>query len=1089
MYLLSASRRWALPLLSLSLLGAIAGCSRGSASLSSPDTARPAGSDLPPLMSLIHTDNDVLTTGQSPLGVFDFAYDAASNSASLTPLRAATAIGVGSNIATDVTAALSTATFGCPSCFAITSVDREVIDGQSVLTLGLRVRHPFQAPSIPTSRADLHINNVRLVFQSLGTQEFFGDAPNDPLVTGNVIRIRNADGYALLPTTFIPLPEGVTGNLFPFKVFETGDNQSNPFGNFQPTTGWSSVLSTPTGFNVLPMGGEATTDLQINLPGTQTQQISGRIALLANFVVSAGNRSQRPTPTYYMPEGAMLEAWSVEVTTPGPFLGGGEEVGTVSVAVADWQATASQDPLFPDTANPGGLLADSLPASVLVDIPGFNASGPFGPAGAPVSGTGTPVDPLVYELSITKPAGTPAGTYPVLVKVLDTRSNQDALNASLSVTTGLSMLEQIATYQTGTISVGVGDAPPTCGGYNLTPPPVSGTVSVAPFVNVVAAFDGTNDDNGIALVEMDWDYDGTFALSSDPAYRSTASLSNLSYQYDTLGLRTVAIRFTDTIGQTNNPVCTFLVNVTTASLPPYCGGFTINGNLPGPQTLTGGCPVTLAFDWTNDPDGNINYVEVDWDYDGTFASSGDPDYSQLFESSIVDSLTRVLLSTRTIALRWTDLTMESNDPATCQYVITVTGGVSGPAASLIPNSYLANAARIQPVDHRTPVASHGDNVYVLIRKSGTPFNSYIFRSADGGQTWGPGTEVGNAGVGTGTGGAGNYTTLALAVTASGKLLLFGAEFGGPFAYWINRLENSGVNEVAFDPAATNVLMFNAAGGTDTFPFATGFHADPSVQTDPTDASIAYVAATDGIAGNNSQRVRLVRVNNASSGTLSFSLLGDAFSSPGQSNFEPLIRVDGEGDVHCIVKNTNVLKYKEYKKGAGSIPADQTLSTIIGVPFNPYMAIGGDLLPVVTYDLSSDVYLLKASNATAPTFGASTPVLASSSVVSTQVRPFVDVDKTNNNIFVSYGDNRYGGTESSTLRLATTLSVWNSALTSTLVCDLQVDGPGTDDNNNNFGDSIVHITQDFSPSAKRYLVFWLDGDAAANTDPLYCRVYQ
>lgn len=1078
------------------MLLSLLGCSQnGSQTAPSPTNAATPATDAAILSTLVHTFTEDYATGQAPLGLFDFVLDPRTNEFDITPTRAATAVGLGANIATDVTSALSTATFGCPTCFQVTGLDREVIDGQIVVSIDLKVRHPFVSPSLPTSRADLHINNVRALVMATGSQAFYGDSPSDPEVTGNVGLIRNADGYSSPPQTFLPLPVGVTGNLFPFKVFETGDNLTAPTGNFSPTTGWSTVTSDPQGFNVLKMGGEATTTVQFVLAGSQTAQVSGRVMLLSNFIVSAANRSQRPTPQYFMPEGAMLEPWHVAVNVPGPFLLPGAENGDVTVEVTDWQAGYSQDPNYPDAANPDGLFFDSIPTTVQIDIPDFQAGSAFGPVGTPTSGAGTLADPFIYTIPITKPAGQAQGRYPVLVKIIDTRTTQDALDASLSVATGLSTIDSIVTYQTAFIEVGNTDTPPVCGGYTTIPAPVAGTVTVNPSEAVTASFDGTNDDNGITLVEMDWNYDGTFALPAEPAYRSTASLADINFSYVTLGFYTVALRFTDTIGQVSNPNdCTFTVNVSTASQPPTCGGFTINGNPPGPLSIGGGCPVTLAFDWTNDPDANINYVEVDWAYDGTFAGAAEPNYDQLFESASVDQLTRSLQATTTLALRWTDHDAGSNDPASCTFVISVSGGIVGGPLSILPGSNALNPARIQAVDHRNPIASFGDNVYVYIRQSGGLNSSYIFRSADGGATWGPGLEVGDAGVGTGTGGAGNLTTASIATTANGNVLLFGFEYSGGFQPWFNRLNPTGTNTLAFDPLATTVLLGSTGcgGGPLTSDlWGTGGHFDPSVQGDPTDANIAYLHGTDaaGCSGSTSDIVRLVRINNADSGAPTFTFVGNTFSSPGQSNFEPIIRVDYEGDVHCLTKNTSLLKYKEYKKGAGSIPADQTLTGIVGVPFNQYMAIGGDNLPVVAYDLSSDVYLIKGSNAVAPTFTGSTPVLATSSVTSTQVRPFVDVDRTNNNIFVTYGDNRYGGTESSLARLATTLSAWNSTLTTPLLCDLQIDGPGSFDNNGSFGDSILHITQHFSPTAKRYLAFYLDGDASASTDPLTYRIYQ
>jgi|GEM_PF-6369424 len=409
-----------------------------------------------------------LDTGLATMGLFDFQLDPSRGTFELTPARAATANGDAFTL--DLTTAFTTTKFGCADCLAIKSVVFDPSQDPDAFDVEFVATHPFPSGDV-AGRADLHVNNVRLAFLVNGTDTFFGGE-----VTGDAGLVQDPDGYIKLPATFVAPPPGLTSTFFPFQIFQTGDNVGNPTGNFSPSIGWSGAVSDPQGFNVLKMGGQANTTVRFNIESGDTKVLDGQVALLANFVASA-TFDTRPNPTYYMPEGAMPEAWHVTATGPAGLTDEAtDQNGTVSVFVTDWQAGATIDPAFPNPGNPGGLKTGGNVASVSVNIPAFNATP--APVTTPTSGAGTLATPWVFDVVVSKPASlTTAGTYVGLVKVLDERTPFNALDKSLDVATGLSSLSELATYQTFTTEVivdgGGGYEPPLLGPATMFGPSVS----------------------------------------------------------------------------------------------------------------------------------------------------------------------------------------------------------------------------------------------------------------------------------------------------------------------------------------------------------------------------------------------------------------------------------------------------------------------------------------------------------------------------------------------------------------------------------------------------------------------------------------
>ncbi|MEO7994077.1 MAG: hypothetical protein ABI743_06730, partial [bacterium] len=529
--MLSSSSRNAGLAAGLWALLALLGCQGGDATTPSPAQTPARGPvTVRPAVSLLGPESpDALAM----LGLYDLSIDSNGSTASLTPARDVQAVGDAYSL--DLTGGFTTSAFGCASCLALDGFKLETINSQQVVTLGFTARHPFQVAAT-ANRADLHINNVRLLFLLDGTDSFFSGAD---AVTTNANGMYNADGLVALPPTFVAPPAGSTATLFPFKVFETGDNMVTPTGNFDSTNGWNDNTGDPQGYNVLKMGGVATTKAQFVLPTGGSLAFGGRVALLGNFIVSAANKAARQNPIYYMPEGAMPEAWHVRVVAPSSFTAAAtSELDNLNVRVSDWQQGATVDAGFPNPANLLGVKADGSVAAVAVSIPGFSAT-PFGPVTAPNSGTGTFADPLSYNIPVTKPASvTTPGDYFVLVKVTDARTNLTALKSDLTTPDSLAI---IATYQTATITILPGNVAPACGGYTINGAPAGAfQLAFASNAPTVIACDFTNDPDGtIIAADFDWAYDGvTFNVMDTLAVAGSKS-------HVLSGAGTVGIRFTD----------------------------------------------------------------------------------------------------------------------------------------------------------------------------------------------------------------------------------------------------------------------------------------------------------------------------------------------------------------------------------------------------------------------------------------------------------------------------------------------------------------------------------------------------------------
>ncbi|HYE77661.1 MAG TPA: hypothetical protein VEI97_06720, partial [bacterium] len=249
----------------------------------------------------------------------------------------------------------------CNTCLETVGVRR---NGE-FLDLTMQVRHPFDLandalPPSASNRRDLWINNVKGILLTDGDQSYFGGAVTlDPRTLGN------PDGF----TSLLMQPTGFQANAFPYKVFGAeGANLTR--GNFDASVGWDLHRDDPTGFNVLANGqtGQATYRLRIQ-PG---ETLVFDLVLTASYSVSAANRTQRLTPTHFMPAGAPPEPWKVLAQAPGT-LEAGNTASSVNLQLQalDWQhdPTLTVDPNFPDPSNRDGLAVSSRITAVSYSLP------------------------------------------------------------------------------------------------------------------------------------------------------------------------------------------------------------------------------------------------------------------------------------------------------------------------------------------------------------------------------------------------------------------------------------------------------------------------------------------------------------------------------------------------------------------------------------------------------------------------------------------------------------------------------------------------------------------------------------------------
>jgi hypothetical protein len=376
----------------------------------------------------------------------------------------------------------------------------------STLTLTLEIKHPFMPgnmsePPSAANRKDLDVFDLAAVI----------DPTLDETIPASFTTI-GADIYSSLCVD----PSGYTTELSDV----IADDAALPYFLVVDD---SAVIPPASTFNKFAMGATNNFDVRFNLGSGPVQY---DLYLTMGYGASA-KKPGRLTPKYYNPEFNRNAAWKVKAVPPSPCVMGStwqdNDATTpynVQVEVYDWQtgATVWADPLTFADAPADNVWAASEVSEVQVEILGMTAAP--GSATTPVSGTGMPGSPLVFNVPLANENLLVPGEYPGLVKVLDGRAPltpTDGRDFLIHTPDGIALVNhtmtEYATYQTFTACV-VSGCGPISGQIDSPTCPVT-DIGTGTTIGFAVSASSANGGDPIALYEADWDYDGVTFTAED----------------------------------------------------------------------------------------------------------------------------------------------------------------------------------------------------------------------------------------------------------------------------------------------------------------------------------------------------------------------------------------------------------------------------------------------------------------------------------------------------------------------------------------------------------------------------------------------
>jgi len=348
----------------------------------------------------------------------------------------------------------------CTDCAKIKSVS---LDADSHLVVSIGIRHPFDAgdplkPITGLNRADLHVFNVEgiVVTDTIGTS--FPDLGE----TTSGLKLLSADGYTDYLDDSLDEIFPTDASVHPY-VLHFDDYSA---GNFDPGNpmGFATVTDPPPSGNlVMAMGCDYNCqDYVFDLDSS----VNLIFAVGCTYAVSCASNSQRFNPEYRVPQHNKKAASEVGIEIISNDLKG-EDISSsaqIEVHVVD----INHGVAVGDALNE--MLADSSVKDILIEIPGVTIEPVVLDGSIPVSGTGhDPLDPLVYEGTITNSLGASEGNYAGLVKVTDNytpgQNGSPLLNGMdgikrvdpmINPLEGLFEINEFATYQVFSIDVATG---------------------------------------------------------------------------------------------------------------------------------------------------------------------------------------------------------------------------------------------------------------------------------------------------------------------------------------------------------------------------------------------------------------------------------------------------------------------------------------------------------------------------------------------------------------------------------------------------------------------------------------------------------
>ena len=566
----------------------------------------------------------------------------------------------------------------CQNCVELTGV-RLTSDGDAVLSFA--IRHPFKMGSMslpPTAanRRDLDIFDVAAVLVPIGG---------------------TATAYTALGSVYDTIcvgPAGYTKELA--NLFTPADNAAMPF--FLVKDDSIDAVPPVSTYNKFAMGGSDNFDATFNL---DSGSLKFNMYLTFGYGAAAKG-SDKPSflaPKYFNPEFNRKNAWKVAVTplTVPWFDNMPAEEKNIEIKVWDWQvgATVSTTTPYADETVKTKVYEASTVTKVEIEL-----FGDTGEALAATSGLGTPISPLVYDVTIANSLSRPAGDYIGLVKVSDSRTPAAAFTEGqdflIDTPDGMALnnvlMGEFATYQTFDAEIIVG-----CG------PIILGTVTgcpVAPILNnsnldftvTASSFMTTQ-----ISYEIDSDYDGVTFMPDGPG-NTTGIFNGVNFNSspcligDTFD---VAVQMTDdcpTPNVTVFEICT--VEIGTCCGPIVLG--TVTGCPVGPVANNNNLDFTVTA--SSYQSTQISY-EMDSDYDGTtFMPDGPSNTTGIFNGVNFNSSPCLIGDTFDVAVRMTDNCPTPNVAVfeICTVEISsccgpiVLGTVTGVPVAPVPNGTTAN---------------------------------------------------------------------------------------------------------------------------------------------------------------------------------------------------------------------------------------------------------------------------------------------------------------------------------------------------------------------------------------------------------------